>query len=278
MGVKSTDEAVSIEPPERSDAKPSPTFSAEVFLLADRDRRSQIDALIPDKLPVRGFGTVESMVEALTGSVALVVVSARLRDRKLEWVVRRTLGTSEHARVVLVAADGTDLLDREVPYDDDFVVPDERDALESAIKHLYVRAYYSATIERYYDVSLSISNYSVRQGIDDGDRETLRRLKGNRSRLRSYIEQFREFLDPEDFEEMMQREHRFHDLGESANRDSDPGVFGLPDSCPDCGLDWTTWHDNKRGAGYAQIGASTWRCTRCGHVLADNDPDNYRVG
>jgi len=34
----------------------------------------------------------------------------------------------------------------------------------------------------------------------------------------------------------------------------------------------------ERVLGYEQIGANTWRCTRCGCVLADNDPDNYKIG
>lgn len=279
MGTRTSENSLPQEPDESSHVEGLPPLLAELFVLGDREYRSRISAVTPDKISNEEFASAEAYVDALSGRVALAVVSVERPDEQLEWIVRQTLRASEHARIVLTASDGAALLRCEVPHDESFVLPEERDALEAAIKELYVRAYYSVTLDRYYKIGLAIKTHG--EATDPGDRideETLGQWREKRMRLRSYLEQFRAFLGPDSFKAIASRGDRFDALVGSADREGNPSAIGLPDSCPDCRLDWTTWHGTQLGTGHEQIGANTWRCTRCGHTLADDDPENYRIG
>lgn len=263
--------------PESDAVGESPPLRAEVFILSDRECRSQITPLVPDELTVREFDCVAEFAEQASGNVALALISAERSDDRVDRAVRATLSASQHARIVLIAADGQTLLQNEVPHDDAFVLQKERDGLQTAIRHLYIRAYYSVTLDRYYKICLAIENHE-RHPREKRDNEQMQELRKTRSRVYGYLRRYRGFLDTEDFTAIATREDRFDDLIDSSRRQGNPSAVGLSDTCPDCGLDWTTWHGSRLKAGYERIGANTYRCTGCGHTLADNDPDNYRVG
>jgi len=252
------------------------TLRAEITILAGEEKWSQVNEHIPNELPVERFQSVQTYLSEVSGNVAVTLVTPKLPDQKIERVVRRTLSESEHARIALIATDPRVLLRCEVPHDDAFVLPDEADEFAEAIKHLYIRAYYGVTTDRYYKLSLAIKNHETRPA-DEVDSEKLQQLRRSCQRAESYLAQFRTFLDQNDFDTMKARDPRYSDLIESAST-ADPSDFNLPDSCPECDLDWTRWHGPRLRIGYEQIGANTWRCTDCGHIMADNDPDNYRVG
>jgi len=279
MGTKSSHESVSTDPEQHSTVEGLPPLLAEAFVLGGPECQSQVTAAIPEKMPNREFGTVDAYVDALSGQVALAVLSVALPDDRLERVIRETLRASEHARIVLVATDGAQLLRCDVPHDDAFVLPADGESFDAAIEQLYVQAYYSLILDRYYRIGLAIKNHDVTTGhggeSEDGK---LEQWQAKRRRLRSYLDQFRQFLGPESFKAIATRGERFDDLVGSAGQRGNPAAIGLPESCPDCGLDWTTWHGSTLGTGHEQIGANTWRCTACGHTLADDDPENYRIG
>ena len=95
--------------------------------------------------------------------------------------------------------------------------------------------------------------------------------------MRSYLRQFRAELDPDDLKAMENRGDRLERLSAASKSGPDPSLVGLPDSCPDCGLDWSVWHGPRLRNGYQKIGAHSWRCTQCGTVLSNAGPDNYRI-
>lgn len=113
-----------------------------------------------------------------------------------------------------------------MPHDDEFVLPEERDSLQRALKHLYIRAYYSVTIERYYRVCLSIENYERAGGTVE--EESVEKLYTARRRVHSYLRQFRAFLDTEDFGAIATREDRYNELIETGHRGGNPTAAGLP--------------------------------------------------
>ena len=273
MNSKTSENIRVNEPP--SETYRDPPLSADVCLLASRDRRSEVASLVPGELSVRGFSNVGTFVESVSGNVALTLISARFPDEQVRQVVQTTLSESWHAGIALFASEVGDLLQCDVPHDDKFVLPEERDSLKTVIKHLYIRAYYSVTLERYYQVCLSIANHE-RADVTSDEKST-EDLYTARRRTHSYLRRFRKFLDSEDFDAIANREERYDELIKTEHREGNPTVAGLPTNCPDCGLDWTTWHDSRLEAGYERIGANTYRCTGCGHTRADNDPDNYPV-
>lgn len=263
--------------PEEPIANRTPSLRAKVFLLAGPETR-EVESLIPDRIPVRTFADRSSFRRELGGNVAVAMLSVPAGGAD-PATVRRTISESPHARIGLVATDGEQLLDCETPHDEAVVVPDERDEVPSIVKRLYVRAYYATTVQRYYKVCLSINNREIGQkGDTAADADRLSELQEIRNLLESYLQQFRQFLTSEDFEAMSSREDRLQSLARAAKNNPDPSALDLPDACPGCGLDWTDWHDRRLRNGYERIGAGTWRCTGCGEVIADTDPDNYRVG
>lgn len=252
-------------------------FNADVLILTKGVRPAPLDSLLPSELPVHYCDTVAEFRDRFSGNIGLVLLPAHLPDEQLEQLVRETLMHSHAARVVFIATDGRHLLRCEVPHDTSFVLPDEADDLHTAIKHLYVRAYYDVMSERYYKVSLSVEN--LRHGdADDNGKESIDDLERQRKQLKSYLVAFQQFLTAEDLNELMRRDQRYNTLFKTSWKDVDPSSFGLPDACPSCNLDWATWHDSRLQNGYTQIGAKTWRCLNCGEILAENDPDNYRIG
>lgn len=246
---------------------------AEVYLLAERKWWSAVESATPEDVTLQRFTSPAEFCEELSGNTAVVIVSAALSADRISAVFRRTIQESEHARTVLLAADGAEILNCDVPHDAAYVLPDERDTFEDRLKHLYVRAYYSVAVRRYYRLGVSIQNRKQGDGADD-DLETLEQA---RERVHEYLVAFRQFLDEADTEALSDRKERVRDLFAGSGRETDPSVAGLPGSCPDCGLDWSRWHGPRLRTGYESIGANTWRCTGCGHVMAGDDPDNYRV-
>lgn len=260
--------------PEEPIANRTPSLRATVFLLAGAETR-EVGSLIPDRIEVRTFTDRSSFRRELGGDVAVAMLSVPAGGAD-PATVRRTICESPHARIGLVATDGAQLLDCETPHDEAVVLPDEREEIPAVVKRLYVRAYYAATVQRYYKVCLSIKNREISRRANGQDR--LSELQETRNLLESYLQRFRRFLTSADFEAMSSREDRLRSLARAAKNDPDPGALDLPDACPDCGLDWTDWHGRRLRNGYERIGAGTWRCTGCGGVIADNDPDTYQVG
>lgn len=252
------------------------TLRAEIAVLAAEKQWSRLETHVPDELPVERFSAVDTYRSNVSGNLAVAIVSAELSDEKIETVVRKTLAESEHARIALLATEHETLLRCEVPHDDTFVFSDGTDEFATIIKHLYVRAYYCVTADRYYKLSLAIKNHETKPS-DSTNSEKVNQLKKSRRRTEAYLEQFQYFLHENDFNDIKTRDHRYANLTDSEST-VDPSDFNLPRACPSCGLDWTGWHGPHLRIGYEQIGADTWRCTDCGHITADNDPDNYRIG
>ncbi|SDJ67806.1 hypothetical protein SAMN05216226_10766 [Halovenus aranensis] len=254
----------------------SPSLQAEIHLLARQELGTRAKSLIPNRVTARGYTQLSSFLDDLSGKVAVVVIDVTLAESNVREAVARTVKKSEHARVALLATDGAQLLRSEVPYDEAFVFPDETETFKSDIKNLYIRSYYAATMERYYKICFSIQNQKTTTEKPE-ENEQIRRLKGARDRLESHLQLFRRVLTEEDMDAISNREHRLKSLSKSAKNNPPPDAVGLPDACPDCGLDWTAWHGSKLRNGYERIGADTWRCVNCGRVLDDMDPDHYKI-
>lgn len=269
-GAASTSDGFSDTPPQ---------LNAEIFVMTETDWWPKITEAIPDELPVRTFRSIAAGISALSDNIALVIISASVPDEQLRRLIRQTLVKSGHARIVLLASEHVRLLQSEVARDEDFVFPEELEDLEMGIKKQYVQSYYEVTLDRYYKVCLAISNYEQAAEKDAADDDVdLEQLEARQHQLRSSLDRFRRYLNQDDYDDIVSRKHRYTDLTDRRSRSSTPSTYGLPDSCPDCGLDWTTWHDGSKRYGYEMTGAQTWRCTDCGHIIAENDPDNYRVG
>ena len=256
----------------------SPSLRAKVLSLARPKTQNVIDKGVPDKLTLKQFTDPADFCEAASGNVAVVLLSVAM-ETELGPLVKESVSSSPHVRVMLIADDGAQLLQCDVSHDEAVVLPDEYETFQSLIKRVYIRAYYAAATQRYYKVCLSIRSREIQlQPGEIDDDERLERLRKVQKLLQSYLRQFRRHLTPADMEAMENRTDRLQRLARTSKNDPDPTAVGLPKRCPECDLDWTVWHDRRLRNGYESIGANTWRCTRCGAVMTDEDPDNYQVG
>lgn len=265
--------------PEKPIQERSPTLRADISLLVPRaDRRATVERLIPDRISVRSFTDPDTFVRELNGNVAVAILSLTVSEECLRAVVRRLVAESEHAQIALLADESIDFLDCEIPHDELFVPPLASEEFIPLIKRVYIRAYYSVTLERVYQLGLSTQYHEMQvQAGESDDDGRLERLEESTKLTKAYLAEFRRYLQPEDFEALSNRGETLHSIASFEEAGSDPSVHGLPDSCPDCGLDWTRNHGPRFGNGYESIGANAWRCTRCSHVIANPGPENHRV-
>ncbi|WP_435186415.1 hypothetical protein [Halobellus sp. EA9] len=236
---------------------------------------------MPDRLPVETFTTSASFEAELSEKVAVAVLSLAVPESRLSKLVPRIIATSPSARICLSASSGAELDASDVPHDETIVRPVDRESFTDLITRLYVRAYYVVTMERYFKIAVSIRHCEFRHrsadAPDDETIERLDRLKRVRDRTERYLSYFRDYLDQDDIRAIKSRPDRLDDLVRSSKRGPDPSDVGLPETCPGCGLDWTAWHGPGLRDGYQRLGADTWECTKCGHVVADTDAQGYYV-
>jgi|GEM_PF-1845596 len=252
-----------------------PPMRANVHVLAGETWCSKIPGAVSDDITVRTFTDADAYDDALTPNVAVGLLSCAEATERLTDSVRRTVAASPHARIGLLAT--ADTKDSAVPRDVEFVAPVDREAFAERVKRLYVRAHYAATLDRYYGVSVTIRNLELRADEAAVDDAELDRLREVRDRSRHYLRQFRAYLDDESLAALKRRGDRLDELVADARDPPDPATRGLPESCPACSFDWTTWHGRGLGSGYRKLGSDTWQCTNCGETLADATPSDYRV-
>ncbi|WP_136687561.1 hypothetical protein [Halorhabdus amylolytica] len=257
----------------------SPDLRASIVVLAaSRTRRESVTAALPDRISIESFSDVDAFSDALSGNVAVVLLSMALSDDKLLRAASRTVQATNYTRIGLLAGDQESGEDICVPHDEVFHRTSDRETVQNRIKRLYVRAYYDATLQRYYTVNLAAQNR--RLGLDEetaADDDRLQKLTDSTELLESHLQRFRQYLQPGDLDAILTRSERIESMLSNVKKEQDPTVRGLPQACPNCGLAWDEWHGSRLEAGYEKIGADTWRCTRCSNVIASDDPDNYRI-
>jgi hypothetical protein len=251
-----------------------PPLRADIAVLASRGWCKRIRAAVPDEITVDSFTDPGAFEDALNGNLAVALLTRELPASRLKTTVRRVVASSPHARIALLGERESD--DEAVPRDAEFVPPIDRGAFVDRVKQLYVRAHYAATLDRYYSVSVTLRNaeLSAPETVDDGN---LDRLRTVRDRSRQYLRQFRAYLDEDDIDALKSRSDRLEALVAETRATPDPNARGLPESCPDCGLDWTTWHSRGLEHGFQKLSANTWQCKNCGETIADASPSDYQV-
>ncbi len=256
----------------------SPELRADILILAaSRIRRESVTAALPSGISVKSFSNIDPFSDALSGNIAVVLLSKGLPNDQLLGAASRTIQATNYTRIGLLIGDEESSKDVRVPHDEIFHKSGDRKTFQNRVKRLYIRAYYDATLQRYYTVNLAAQNRKL--GSDEEtatDSDRLQKLTKSVELLESHLERFRQYLQPGDLEAILTRSERIESMLD-VKKDRDPTVRGLPRGCPNCGLAWDEWHGPRLKGGYKKTGADTWRCTRCSNVIAGDDPDNYKV-
>lgn len=251
---------------------PVSSFTAAVHVvepLADRRRRI---AALRAKPPLRTFADADAFDRSVSATVAVAVFSLAVPADRIRPSIVRTLSASPHAHVVLLATEGDEWTDVALPRDR--LVEPPLDGFPDLLTRMYLRAYYSAALERFYSLNLATIEGRRRRGADADE---VAALEATTERVKAYLQRIRAHLRPEDLYELANREVAYRSLTDPPTGGSDPRLWGLPRSCPKCDLDWTAYHGPKLGTGYERIGAHTWRCARCSHVIVNPDPEHKRI-
>jgi len=260
-------------------AQRPPKLRASVLVLAPaRRRRESVVKALPEEIEGEPVEDVTAFTDALSNSVAVVLLSMGLPKEVLRRGTVRTIKDTNYARIGLLAADHERGIETRVPHDEVFYRSSDRRTFRNRIKRLYVRAYYEAALQRYYTLNVATQNRrATLDGEEATDDERLRKLRASTELMESHLRRFRQYLQPGDLDAILDRNERIEEMMTALLDGEDPTVAGLPSRCPDCGIAWDEWHGSELNSGHEKIGADTWRCTRCGTVIGGNDPDNYRV-
>ncbi|MFB6267702.1 MAG: hypothetical protein ABEI31_08590 [Halodesulfurarchaeum sp.] len=241
------------------------------------ERGEQLAAWLRDRFAVQLESTVEDGLAAVTPRVAVCLIDAGFPTEDLADLVGAIGSRSPHAQVALVADDASTLIDRDVPHDDWLAAPLDRGELIQTVATLLRRAIYDATLARYFQQTLAAAALGVKVRSGESEEESrLETVESDIDRLRARLDELGAKLDGDDVAALTRR-YQVTSNEETFRPEpsASPRRFGLPESCPGCDMQWGVWYGPQLGAGYERIAAFVWRCTDCGHVIANPDP-NFR--
>lgn len=253
---------------DRAMADREPTFRAQIVLLAPQVTwKSIVHDVVPNRIDVIVVETVDEYAEELSGNVAVSLLPATLPRERLRGLARYSLQRSPHIQLIAYGENVSEGEKEKLPVDDYYSRDSDRD-LKAVLKRMYFRAYYSATLARIYQINITlVSRKHATPTAETGDDPEPKKLEDAAELLQSYLTRFRSHLDQRDIEDLRGRNTFVREVNGTSKSRFDPAVWNLPRSCPNCDLDWTVYHGPRLGQGYENIGANTWRCTRCSEVI-----------
>lgn len=234
---------------------------------------------LQDDVSFRAFGDPEDALEVIDRSLAVLVVSGAFDDTAIETLVYTALARAPFCHVALLSRDREPIAGLDVRADAELTSPLTRAEFGDVIDSLYLRATYLAGLQRYFRLSLALNDRRIRlKGKNTRADETFLNMEAELERLEGRLDALSEQFSAEDYRELMSRLQRQgkHSMGVGTPV-TNPQIFGLPETCPDCGLEWGVWHGPTLGHGFERIAANVWRCTECDRVIDNPDPSHKRV-
>lgn len=255
----------------------SSRFTATVLVLIPRSKRQSIKSNIPSGLNHTFVHSIHGFRERLSEEVAVTLLPSSGSDDSRRNLIRSVMAQSPHTHIGMFIPTNSLAGTESLPADVTFEWPLD-DSFGQQLIRLYLRAYYSATLERYFELNISIQNHQLQtRESRKSSGDDLRRLERSAARTKSLLDHIRSRLTEEDLQGLLTRPDTFRKALEPPNPTVDPSIDDLPDHCPDCTQPWGDWDDARNGFGYRQIAARVWRCQSCGYVVANPSPDGYHV-
>ena len=273
-GSQPDDETERAEPAKRTDSR-RPVVA---FVDGNDGRRKRIRAKIDGPFELETYRSPTAAVAGFDESLAVFASMADFPATELEDAVRLARERSPHVEVVLLAHDEATLEELEVQADEELTSPLSWSRLESRIRALLMRVQYSVALKQYFRLTLAANNRRVALRNEDLDAdEEYQRMEAEIERLQEQLDRLTRAFDPADFETLMTKLHHGGARTTDGERERNPRIHGLPDSCPRCRLSWGVWHGPNLGYGFDRIAAFVWRCTECDHVISNPDPNHRRI-
>ncbi len=268
-----------VETPEGE--SPTGTKAGPTIILVDGNekRGKRVQDRLASEVTFEVFTTPDSAVDAIDRWLAVLVVSATFPDDDVEMLVYTARGRSPFCHVALLSKEAARLDELEVPRDEELTSPLTWGEFGETITSMLLRAQYLAGLQHYYKQSLALNTRRIRlKGEDVETDPEFTALEEELARLEGRLDGLSEQFSPEEYRAVMGRiqEENHHTPGEGKPV-ANPATFGLPDSCPRCGLEFGIWHGPMLGHGFERIAANVWRCTECNQVMDNPDPSNRRI-
>lgn len=264
-----------------SEAAPEPASGdgpRVVLVDANEKRGERAKELLGDQFAMEVFSNPTTAVDELDRMVAVLVVTASFPPEDLEMLVYTARGRSPYCHVGLLAQDHEEIATLDVPRDEVFTSPLPWGAFRKRLGSMLVRAQYLAGLQRYYKRSLALNNRRIAGSEGEGSDEAIAAMEAELERLEGRLNALVEGFSPEEYRAVIERIQSDDDrpLGDG-QAITNPGIYGLPEECPRCALEWGTWHGPGKGHGFERIAANVWRCTECDLVIDNPDPSHRHV-
>lgn len=251
-----------------------------VVLVDENEKRGKrAMKLLAEQFAIEVFASPSAAVDELDRMVAVLVVTASFPREDLEMLVYTARGRSPYCHVGLLAKDREEIASLDIPRDEEFTSPLPWGTFRKRLGSMLVRAQYLAGLQRYYKRSLALNNRRIAGAEGEGDEAaSLVAMEAELERLEGRLNALVEGFTPEEYRAVIERIQSDDDrpLGDG-QAITNPGIYGLPDECPRCALEWGAWHGPGKGHGFERIAANVWRCTECDLVIDNPDPSHRHV-
>lgn len=231
--------------------------------------RADLFGLWLDDYDAKRALTTAQFVEAVDAGIAVLVLDDSFGDGDAASVREQARSEASHCRVLGIRRQPD--AGPESPYDSELERPVFETDLTTCVETLSYQANYHLLLDMYYRTTALLSTYEWQGDDDPDDKERHKRLIDRAERLQELLNGLRPRMSDADVRAVAES-FTSPDAGED-DTDSSPESKYRPDSCAQCGQDWTESVDGGDAA--AKIGAYVWRCINCGHVDMRADP-NYR--
>ena len=244
----------------------SPNLNAEVCgLVADQPEKARVRNLIPSGIDRTIVSNLESFEVQLSKNSAVVVLSLTFDEAEIRRLIHRALTTSKHIQIALFGRQ--EATAETLPHDAHFHPPFDVNAGQQRMARLYIRAYFSSTLEAFYQLNIQALNHEMRDPGRAEEGARLERIEKSRALLRRHLGEFTSYLDADDIQDLSLSQGDVAESTTALESRFDPRTLGLPPACPECDLTFEEYHGEDLGDGYEKIAAKTYRCTRCSHVI-----------
>lgn len=266
-------------PPEQSTDTSAGSAPKIVFVDENEKRGRRVEQRVKSDVTFEVFTSPTEALPALDQSLSVLVTAVTFDQEDIEMVVYTARGRAPFSHVGLLARDMAAIGELDVPYDEALTSPLPWPEFVKTLESLFVRSQYLAGLQRYYKQSLALTNRRLGlSGTDPESDEKYQAIEAELERLEGRLDALFEHFSSADYRSVMSRIQEGHDGHISDGQAvTDPNIFGLPEECPGCGLNWGVWHGPALGHGFARIAANVWRCTECDHVIDNPEPSHRHI-
>lgn len=249
---------------------PAELPASTVIICEGNEMRADLFSLWLDEYDARRALTTTQFDETVDAGMAVLVVANSFGDRAAAAVCDQARDTASHCRVLGVRRGPSE--DRVGAYDSELERPVFEADLIACVETLSYRANYHLLLDKYYRTAALLSAYEWQGSDDPDDSKSRERLLDRAEQLQEYLNGLRSRMNDADVRAVAES---FATEESEGDAEPAPERKYRPDTCAQCGQDWSESIDGGDAA--AKLGAYVWQCRNCGHVDMRADPNHRHI-